>query len=246
MSIITIEYMIKHLSHLDMKPPRTGKDRFAAQSPNRFAPVRKRGEKNMNAEKPDTRTRIMEAAVQIIGREGNLGVTIRDIAEKAGVNIAAINYHFSSKENLIEEVERVTMEQTQLIYNRLLDKTRSPREQLMVWADELMKYLIDYPGILYMIGARVLQSENKSAGLADYLSISDARLNPVVQDLTGISDPKLLSFRVLQLISSVVYPTLIYSGTKKALGQIISSSRVRKKYLSMIINDLEKSADKEP
>ena len=92
----------------------------------------------MNVEKPDTRSRIMKAAVEIIGREGNLGVTIREIADKAGVNIAAINYHFSSKENLIEEVERVTMEQITLIYNRLLDETGSPRERLMNWADELM------------------------------------------------------------------------------------------------------------
>ncbi|NMD43626.1 MAG: helix-turn-helix transcriptional regulator, partial [Firmicutes bacterium] len=44
----------------------------------------------------------MKTAVEIIGREGNLNVTIREIAERAAVNIAAINYHFSSKENLIE------------------------------------------------------------------------------------------------------------------------------------------------
>ena len=94
-----------------------------------------------------------------------------------------------------------------MIYNRLLDETGSPRERLMNWADELMGYLIDYPGILYMIGTRVLQSDNKSAGLADYLSVSDTRLNPVVRELTGVSDQRLLSFKALQLISGVVYPT---------------------------------------
>ncbi len=188
--------------------------------------------------KEDTRSRIMKTAVKIIGREGNLNVTIREIAERAAVNIAAINYHFSSKENLIEEVERVTMEQIQLIYNRLTDAGRTPRERLMAWADELMRYLIDYPGVIYMIGARILQSENKSAGLAEYLSAADIRLNPVVQELTGINDQKLLSFKALQLLSGVAYPTLIYSGTKKALGQIISSERVRQSYLSTLIDSL--------
>lgn len=180
----------------------------------------------------------MKAAVEIIGREGNLGATVREIADKARVNIAAINYHFSSKENLIEEVERVTMEQVAVIYDRLLDESRNPRERLITWADELMKYLIEYPGIIYMIGARVLQSENKSAGLAGYLSISDARLNPVVQELTGINDEKLLSFKALQLLSGIVYPTLIYSGTKKALGRIISSEEVRREYLARLIDGL--------
>ena len=192
----------------------------------------------MGTGKQDTRSKIMKTAVEIIGREGNLNVTIREIAERAAVNIAAINYHFSSKENLIEEVERVTMEQIQLIYNRLTDAGRTPRERLMAWADELMRYLIDYPGVIYMIGARILQSENKSAGLAEYLSTADIRLNPVVQELTGINDQKLLSFKALQLLSGVAYPTLIYSGTKKALGQIISSERVRQSYLSTLIDSL--------
>ena len=192
----------------------------------------------MGTEKTDTRSRIMKTAVEMIGREGNLNVTIREIAEKAGVNIAAINYYFSSKENLIEEVERVTVEQTQLIYNRLLDESKSPRERLITWADELMSYLIDYPGIIYMIGTRVLQSDNKSDGLSDYLSISDTRLNPVVGELTGVGEENLLSFKVLQMISGVVYPTLIYSGTKKASGRIISSERVRKEYLAGLIDSL--------
>ncbi|NLA26869.1 MAG: hypothetical protein GX878_05680, partial [Firmicutes bacterium] len=156
-----------------------------------------------------------------------------------------INYHFSSKENLLEEVERVTMEQVTLIYNRLLDEGKSARERLMKWADELMRYLIDYPGIIYMIGSRILQSDNKSAGLAEYLSDSDVRLNPVVRELTGISDETLLSFKALQLLSGVVYPTLIYSGTKKALGQIISSGHVRKKYLAGLIDSLGHASDME-
>ncbi len=195
----------------------------------------------MDMEGTDTRSKIMKAAVKIVGREGNLGVTIREIADKAGVNIAAINYHFSSKENLLEEVERITMERTTLIYNNLTDNDKGPRERLLRWADELMRYLIDYPGILYMIGTRVLQGDHKGAGLADYLSVSDTRLNPVVQDLTGIADQKLLSFKVLQLISGVVYPTLIYSGTRKVHGQIISSEPVRKKYLTALIDSLVKS-----
>lgn len=199
----------------------------------------------MNMEKLDTRSKIMKAAVEIIGREGNLSVTIREIADKAGVNIAAINYHFSSKENLLEEVERVTMEQVTLIYDRLLDEDKSARERLMKWADKLMRYLIDYPGIIYMIGSRILQSDNKSAGLAEYLSDSDVRLNPVVRELAGISDETLLSFKALQLLSGVVYPTLIYSGTKKALGQIISSGRVRKKYLAGLIDSLEHAGSME-
>ncbi|MFN4259435.1 MAG: CerR family C-terminal domain-containing protein [Gemmataceae bacterium] len=48
----------------------------------------------------DTRERLLEAAGQIFAEKGFRSATVRDICEKAGVNIAAINYHFGDKEKL--------------------------------------------------------------------------------------------------------------------------------------------------
>ena len=52
----------------------------------------------------DTKTKILEVAEELFGDQGLDRVSIRDITEAADVNLAAVNYHFGSKEVLIEAV----------------------------------------------------------------------------------------------------------------------------------------------
>src|SRR5437773_5129264 len=52
----------------------------------------------------DTRSRILDVAEELFGERGLDRVSIRDITRKAKVNLAAINYHFGSKEDLIAAV----------------------------------------------------------------------------------------------------------------------------------------------
>jgi len=54
----------------------------------------------VNDTQPDTKHKIIEAANNLFYRYGMEGTSIRKIASEAGVNIAAINYHFKSKEHL--------------------------------------------------------------------------------------------------------------------------------------------------
>src|SRR5204862_7503790 len=52
----------------------------------------------------NTRSRILDVAEELFGERGLDRVSIRDITRKAQVNLAAINYHFGSKEELIAAV----------------------------------------------------------------------------------------------------------------------------------------------
>jgi AcrR family transcriptional regulator len=47
-----------------------------------------------------TRQRLLDIAGETFGREGFAGATIREICKQAGVNIAAVNYHFGDKAGL--------------------------------------------------------------------------------------------------------------------------------------------------
>ena len=47
-----------------------------------------------------TENRLLDAAAELFAVRGYASVTIRDISDKAGANIAAVNYHFGSKEQL--------------------------------------------------------------------------------------------------------------------------------------------------
>jgi AcrR family transcriptional regulator len=53
-----------------------------------------------------TRQQILDVAQRLFAEKGFRGAAIRDIVKAAGSNVAAVNYHFGSKENLYREVWR--------------------------------------------------------------------------------------------------------------------------------------------
>jgi len=52
-----------------------------------------------------TKERLLEATEQLVAEQGFDGVSLRDITTGAGVNVAAVNYHFGSKEKLYEAIQ---------------------------------------------------------------------------------------------------------------------------------------------
>jgi AcrR family transcriptional regulator len=54
----------------------------------------------------ETRTRILDAAEELFMLHGFEGTSMRLLTAKAGVNLAAVNYHFGSKHALIEALFR--------------------------------------------------------------------------------------------------------------------------------------------
>ena len=53
---------------------------------------------------PSSRERLLDAAETLFADFGFNGVSVRQIVERAGVNLGAIPYHFGTKENLFKEV----------------------------------------------------------------------------------------------------------------------------------------------
>ena len=62
-------------------------------------------------EKPGdpTRARILDAALDLFGERGLTGTTVRDIAARAKVNVAAISYHFGGKDELYRAVAEMVI-----------------------------------------------------------------------------------------------------------------------------------------
>lgn len=57
-----------------------------------------------------TKDRILGAAEELFAQFGFSGTSLRQVTSRADVNIAAVNYHFGSKENLVNEVFRRRMD----------------------------------------------------------------------------------------------------------------------------------------
>ena len=63
------------------------------------------------AAQESTRERILAAATEIFAAKGYLRTTVREICARAKVNLALVNYHFESKENLYVAVVEKMFEQ---------------------------------------------------------------------------------------------------------------------------------------
>jgi AcrR family transcriptional regulator len=81
----------------------------------------------LRAVKPqhETRTRILDAAEELFMLHGFEGTSMRLLTSKAGVNLAAVNYHFGSKDALVEAVFRRRLDPMNTARIAELDKIES-------------------------------------------------------------------------------------------------------------------------
>ena len=71
---------------------------------------------------PDTRENLLRLAARSFGTQGYSATSMRSIAEQAGIEAASIYYHFSSKEELVEEVLRYGVQFTHTHVREAVDK----------------------------------------------------------------------------------------------------------------------------
>ena len=73
----------------------------------------------------NTKDRILGAAEELFAQHGFSGTSLRQVTSRADVNIAAVNYHFGSKENLVNEVFRRRMDE---MSDRRISQLRQAQE----------------------------------------------------------------------------------------------------------------------
>src|SRR6201998_2258764 len=73
-----------------------------------------------------TRTAILAAAERLYADRGFGDVTLRDIVAEANVNLAAVNYHFGSKDELIAEL---FVTRSLALNRERVQKLRAPEER---------------------------------------------------------------------------------------------------------------------
>jgi TetR/AcrR family transcriptional regulator, regulator of cefoperazone and chloramphenicol sensitivity len=92
----------------------------------------------------DAKTRILNVAGPIFAQKGYEAATVREICDRAGVNLASVNYHFGGKERLyIETVKRahpITLDE-----NRVPDWPlgTSPETKLRDFISTMMKRMLE-------------------------------------------------------------------------------------------------------
>lgn len=73
----------------------------------------------------DTKLKLILTAGELFAKQGFEATSIRNISEKAKVNVSAINYHFGSKENLYMEVIKYIISKSSKIQPSSLSQDNS-------------------------------------------------------------------------------------------------------------------------
>ena len=88
----------------------------------------------------DKREHILTVAEELFGDNGFDGTSVRDIAQKAGVNLAMISYYFGSKEKLLEALIELRAGYSVGILEELnKDQTLSPWDKI----DRLVDFYVE-------------------------------------------------------------------------------------------------------
>ncbi len=198
-------------------------------------------DKNIN-----TKEKILSTTIELYGIKGD--ITVREICEKAGVNVASINYHFGSKDNLLKEVEK---HYSRLLFNIqneiIMDKAKEPRRKLIDWANALMKFVLDYPALIMLVTNLVLQDESYNPEIINkFLASKESKENiqKIIYSITKIDNKEILNFKYMQLFSGVIGPIIFQmipniKDTNKVFIDLNNEGE-RKKYIENLVDTIVK------
>ncbi|EIV93828.1 TetR/AcrR family transcriptional regulator [Frankia sp. QA3] len=118
----------------------------------------------------DTRSRILAAAMSLFGEQGYAGTSVRDISERLGVTKAALYYHFSSKETILDALLEPFVSEL----GRLVELVRqSPPPSAQVLLERLVDVMAGPGGVLlaFVNDPSVI---HRKIGKSDMLSLQQA------------------------------------------------------------------------
>ncbi len=78
----------------------------------------------------DTPQRLLNAALDVFAEQGYQAATIQEIVQRAGTNIAAVNYHFRDKANFYAEVVLYGCEKESATHPEFIQDDLEPEQQL--------------------------------------------------------------------------------------------------------------------
>ncbi len=105
----------------------------------------------------ESKDRIINVSRILFAEKGFEGATIRDIATAADVNVASVNYYFSSKERLFEEVLRAGFQDC----SREVTKIMIPGTKLEDGLVQMFRYHLDHRHDLLSMFKLLMSTQEK-------------------------------------------------------------------------------------
>ena len=192
----------------------------------------------MDDEPISTEEKIINATIACLEQFGVQGTTNRKIAEVAGINSAAVNYYFRSKDILVQKAMERTMDNAFDWSDFAELPGDTPQEHCIAILDDLIKGGLNFPGITRAHFHDLLTTGN-------YDAVVVKRLNQFVQNLCddlesrGLKRSRAdLEMACIQLTNSVFMAILVPHLYQTKFGLDLSDSKIRSRFVRSLVEKL--------
>lgn len=191
----------------------------------------------MGSEELSAERKIVLAAIECIERQGIHKVTIRSIAKEAGVNSAAINYYFRSKDKLVAKAMETTLGHLSEDLRAIAGDRKRPIEERL---RDLLEYFIEgairYPRVTRAHLYEPFLEGSSESQFGKLIAETLAALNTDLETTgTAKADREL---GLVQLFSAALLPALMPTLFRGFGGIDFRDLRTRRTYIDRIVKGL--------
>jgi AcrR family transcriptional regulator len=188
---------------------------------------------------PCIKDHILDRTIFLVGKKGTTDVTVREIAGEAGVNVAAVNYYFSSKEQMFDQMAARFLAGFDDVMRLLETRDVPPKERLRRWSGEVMRHLADYPGFLPVMERHMTIEPLDPFGRALRSAMKRAvrQLTATLGECFGTTDPARITFKLTLFISAIAGPFPRLVGKAQSRPGVRESS-ARARFLDLLLDHL--------
>ncbi len=205
---------------------------------------------------PDTKERILQTAQRMFLEHGINGSSLRAITAEAKVNLAAINYHFGSKENLVRAVTSRVVAPIDQVTAVILEEARSQKgedeleiiDYVRAYLTPWLKFKTEFPEFLKLFSQFYSNGEKThspfrdlvlEAGKKAYNDFTDA----ILKLLPDVS--KEVLYHRINLATLTAFTTIVNSQLVEALENLSNHKLHDQILINYLVSLIETGYEKE-
>jgi AcrR family transcriptional regulator len=194
-------------------------------------------------DKERTRARILAAAIDVFAEQGYEGASTREICGRAGVNGAALNYHFRSKQQMWLAVCDEVSQRMQRIAFDSVSLELTPRDALRRFLGSLFDGLVVDPRPAQILVWAAMQSRNKDVertleSFRPFVDIAHGYFTSAQS--SGLLPSEVDVQLVLPILfAQFVYPFVAQEGQRRMFGGDLSQPRFAGRLRALLLRSAD-------
>ena len=190
----------------------------------------------------EVKQKIISTAIECIEQEGFQNVTIRKIAEAAGVNVAAVNYHFGSKEQLLEIAMNTTLNESYI--NNIQDYAEmwqsDTRNALKSFLEDTLQGTINYPNLTKAHLSDAFNKNDLNSNSVQRTNTFLSELYDLIKSILRSEDEMENKMVVVQLFSVFLMTSMLPGLFDQFLGVELKTPENQKRFIEVLLKNYVK------